>query len=278
MLMPEMVPATTPNEIGGYQPNGWVPRGPRRCAVSSRTQRASPARGQQCLSERGTEGWLSLTVQKQGWLYYPDRGARSTTPSEYVPVPTTTREVVGQRTYSRRTSGLRLADSRDVVGVLGNKQLPEKRTLVPRVAGVLSNWKLAGSPIAASTTAPGFHARLLPINSEGLSAFSNGACENSSFAESCRRLPRTISEGSRRPAPTTSEKVIICHFVIMSDISDSENAGLSESVDAVSTSSISSSSSGEATGPGERTPDHLSGLSDVPSGSEHATATSRGQE
>ncbi|GMN20742.1 hypothetical protein TIFTF001_043161 [Ficus carica] len=173
---------------------------------------------------------------------------------------------------------LRLADSRDVVGVLGNKQLPEKRTLVPRVAGVLSNWKLAGSPIAASTTAPGFHARLLPINSEGLSAFSNVACENSSFAESCRRLPRTISEGSRRPAPTTSEKVIICHFVIMSDISDSENAGLSESVDAVSTSSISSSSSGEATGPGERTPDHLSGLSDVPSGSEHATATSRGQE
>nr|GMN65922.1 hypothetical protein TIFTF001_034987 [Ficus carica] len=170
------------------------------------------------------------------------------------------------------------SSSRDVVGVLGNKQLPEKRTLVPRVAGVLSNWKLAGSPIAASTTAPGFHARLLPINSEGLSAFSNVACENSSFAESCRRLPRTISEGSRRPAPTTSEKVIICHFVIMSDISDSENAGLSESVDAVSTSSISSSSSGEATGPGERTPDHLSGLSDVPSGSEHATATSRGQE
>ncbi|GMN22690.1 hypothetical protein TIFTF001_043565 [Ficus carica] len=64
----------------------------------------------------------------------------------------------------------------------------------------------------------------------------------------------------------------------MSDISDSENAGLSESVDAISTSSISSSSSEEATGPGERTPNHLSGLSDVPSRSEHATATSRGQE
>ncbi|GMN20173.1 hypothetical protein TIFTF001_043018 [Ficus carica] len=31
-------------------------------------------------------------------------------------------------------------------------------------------------------------------------------------------------------------------------------------------------------GPRERTPDHLSGLSDIPSGSEHATATSRGQE
>ncbi|GMN46954.1 hypothetical protein TIFTF001_016131 [Ficus carica] len=70
-------------------------------------QRASPARGQQCLSERGTEGWLSLTVQKQGWLYYPDPGAQSTTPSEYVPVPTRTREVVGQRTYSRRTSGFK---------------------------------------------------------------------------------------------------------------------------------------------------------------------------
>ncbi|GMN31541.1 hypothetical protein TIFTF001_046525 [Ficus carica] len=147
--MPEMVPATTPNEIGGYQPNGWVSRGPRRCAVSSRTQRASPARGQQCLSERGTEGWLSLTVQKQGWLYYPDPGAQSTTPSECVPVPTRTREVVGQRTSSRRTPGYKTcrssgryvlgnaSSSRDVVGVLGNKQLPEKRALVPRVAGVL---------------------------------------------------------------------------------------------------------------------------------------------
>ncbi|GMN64582.1 hypothetical protein TIFTF001_033659 [Ficus carica] len=64
----------------------------------------------------------------------------------------------------------------------------------------------------------------------------------------------------------------------MSDISDSENAGLSESVDAASTPSISSSSSEEATGPRERTPDHLSGLSDIPSGGEHATPTSRGQE
>ncbi|GMN20967.1 hypothetical protein TIFTF001_040008 [Ficus carica] len=64
----------------------------------------------------------------------------------------------------------------------------------------------------------------------------------------------------------------------MSDISDSENVGLSESVDAASTSSISSSSFGEATGPRERTPDHLSGLSDILSGSEHATPTSRGQE
>ncbi|GMN69338.1 hypothetical protein TIFTF001_038391 [Ficus carica] len=67
----------------------------------------------------------------------------------------------------------------------------------------------------------------------------------------------------------------------MSDISDSENIGLSESEDAAgsaaSTSSISSSSSGEATGPRDRTPDHLSGLSDIPSGSEHATPTSRGQ-
>nr|GMN73997.1 hypothetical protein TIFTF001_052293 [Ficus carica]GMN74001.1 hypothetical protein TIFTF001_052294 [Ficus carica] len=64
----------------------------------------------------------------------------------------------------------------------------------------------------------------------------------------------------------------------MSDISDSENIGLSESVDAASTSSISSSSSGEATGPRERTSDHLSGLSDIPFGSEHASPTSRGQE
>ncbi|GMN69816.1 hypothetical protein TIFTF001_038861 [Ficus carica] len=67
----------------------------------------------------------------------------------------------------------------------------------------------------------------------------------------------------------------------MNDISDSENINLSESVDAAgsaaSTSSMGSSSSGEATGPRDRTPDHLSGLSDIPSGSEHATPTSRGQ-
>ncbi|GMN70417.1 hypothetical protein TIFTF001_039460 [Ficus carica] len=61
----------------------------------------------------------------------------------------------------------------------------------------------------------------------------------------------------------------------MSDISDSENVGLSESVDAVSTSSISSSSSGEATGPRERTPDNLSGLSDIPSGSEGQEGAAR---
>ncbi|GMN69211.1 hypothetical protein TIFTF001_038257 [Ficus carica] len=67
----------------------------------------------------------------------------------------------------------------------------------------------------------------------------------------------------------------------MSDISDSENISLSESVDAagsaVSTSSIGSSSTGEATGPRDRTPDHLSGISDIPSGSDPATPTSRGQ-
>ncbi|GMN69154.1 hypothetical protein TIFTF001_038208 [Ficus carica] len=67
----------------------------------------------------------------------------------------------------------------------------------------------------------------------------------------------------------------------MSDISDSENIGLSENVDAAgsaaSTSSMGSSSAGEATGPRDRTPDHLSGISDIPSGSDHATPTSRGQ-
>ncbi|GMN58991.1 hypothetical protein TIFTF001_028076 [Ficus carica] len=67
----------------------------------------------------------------------------------------------------------------------------------------------------------------------------------------------------------------------MSDISDSENISLSESVDAAgstaSTSSMSSSSVGEATGPRDRTPNHLSGISDIPSGSDPVTPTSRGQ-
>ncbi|GMN47286.1 hypothetical protein TIFTF001_016461 [Ficus carica] len=67
----------------------------------------------------------------------------------------------------------------------------------------------------------------------------------------------------------------------MSDISDSENISLSESVDAAgsttSTSSTSSSSAGEATGPRDRTPDHLSGISNIPSGSDPVTPTNRGQ-
>ncbi|GMN68643.1 hypothetical protein TIFTF001_037700 [Ficus carica] len=97
-------------------------------------------------------------------------------------------------------------------------------------------------------------------------------------AEDCRGQP---SEGSRRPAPTTSEKVIIFPFVNMSDISDSENISLSESVDAAgsaaSTLSMGSSSAEEATGPRDRTPDHVSGISDIPSGSDPGTPTSRGQ-
>ncbi|GMN67711.1 hypothetical protein TIFTF001_036771 [Ficus carica] len=111
--------------------------------MSSRTQWASPARGQQCLSERGTEGWLSLTVdpaREEGWLYYPDLGAQSTTPSEHVPVPARTGEVVGQGTFLGERPALNTAEysqrqyfvssgryvlghvssSRSVVGVLGN--------------------------------------------------------------------------------------------------------------------------------------------------------------
>ncbi|GMN22437.1 hypothetical protein TIFTF001_047436 [Ficus carica] len=91
-------------------------------------------------------------VQEQGWFYYPDKGALSATPFEHVPVPARTGEVVGQRTYSRRTSGSKhcrssgryvlghVSSSRNVVGVLGNKQLPEKRPLMPRVACVSHRW------------------------------------------------------------------------------------------------------------------------------------------
>ncbi|GMN64583.1 hypothetical protein TIFTF001_033661 [Ficus carica] len=108
--------------------------------------------------------------------------------------------------------------SRNVVGVLDNKQLPGRRTVVPRVACVSRRWchvalhhgregkaalrilklqtsnsngKLAGSPIAASKTAPGFYARPSSINSEGQSAFATIAYENSSF---CRELPKTAED------------------------------------------------------------------------------------
>ena len=68
----------------------------------------------------------------------------------------------------------------------------------------------------------------------------------------------------------------------MSDLSDSENDNLSGSLDVTgssgSTSSTSSSSTGEVTAPRDRTPDHLSGISDVPSPSDPVMPTSRGRE
>ncbi|GMN65434.1 hypothetical protein TIFTF001_034490 [Ficus carica] len=179
----------------------------------------------------------------------------------------------GARTYSRRTSGSKHCRSergRRIGQQTASGEAHLRATcrlctvpFVPRgtppragrQSGILNfeiskfelKWELAGSPITASKTAPG-------------------------AAEDCRGLS---SERSRRPTPTTSEKVIVYYFVIMSDLSDSENVGLSESVDAVSTSSISSSLSGEATGPWERTPDNLSGLSDIPSGSEGQEGAAR---
>ncbi|GMN60602.1 hypothetical protein TIFTF001_029688 [Ficus carica] len=51
--------------LKGYWPNGWVPRGPRLYAVSSSMPWASPAKGQQCLSE-----WLAagdLTRDGSWW-------------------------------------------------------------------------------------------------------------------------------------------------------------------------------------------------------------------
>ncbi|GMN74639.1 hypothetical protein TIFTF001_053189, partial [Ficus carica] len=65
----------------------------------------------------------------------------------------------------------------------------------------------------------------------------------------------------------------------MSDISDSENAGLSESLDITgseaSSSRTRSSSVGEAMGPGGQTPDHLSGISDIPSPGDQVSPANR---
>ena len=66
----------------------------------------------------------------------------------------------------------------------------------------------------------------------------------------------------------------------MSDISDSENANLSESLEATGSevsSSTESSSAVEATGPREPTPDHLSGISDIPSPRSQGSPTRRRQ-
>lgn len=65
----------------------------------------------------------------------------------------------------------------------------------------------------------------------------------------------------------------------MSDISDSENAGLSESLDITgseaSSSRTRSSSVGEVMGPEGRTPDHLSGISDIPSPGDQVSPANR---
>ncbi|GMN69212.1 hypothetical protein TIFTF001_038258 [Ficus carica] len=155
------------------------------------------------------------------------------------PVPTRTGEVVGKRSCSRRTSGSKhcrtlsemssgryvLGDvscSRDMVGVLDNKQLPERHILVPRVVGVTCHWchvshhhgregkatlrtlkfrisnsnaELAGSRIVASKTASGFYAQPSSINSEGQSAFSTIAYEDSNFY---RELPKTAEDNQAK--------------------------------------------------------------------------------
>ncbi|GMN32089.1 hypothetical protein TIFTF001_048161 [Ficus carica] len=67
----------------------------------------------------------------------------------------------------------------------------------------------------------------------------------------------------------------------MSDLSDSENDALLGNVDITRSSSpnlSTSSSSTGATTPRDRTPYHLSGISDVPSPSDPVTPISRGQE
>ncbi|GMN27968.1 hypothetical protein TIFTF001_049417 [Ficus carica] len=199
------------------------------------------------------------------------------------PVPARAGEVVGQRLCSRRTSGSKHCRSergrRIGQQTASGEAYPHatcRLCLVPLVP--------RGTPPRAGRQSGTSNFEILNFELEWeVGGKSNRRLKNRArflprAAEDCRGLS---SEGSRRPVPTTSEKVIIYYFVIMSDISDSENIGLSESVDAAgsvaSSSSISSSSSGEATGPRDRTPDHLSGLSDISSGSEHATPTSRGQ-
>ncbi|GMN63039.1 hypothetical protein TIFTF001_032114 [Ficus carica] len=106
------------------------------------------------------------------------------------------------------------------------------------------------------------------------------ACEGTQYlsraTEDCRGQP------SKDTLKTSAEKFQegkkIC-FVNMSYLSDSEN--LSESVDVTGssalTSSTSSSSAGESTGPRGRTPVHLSGISDIPSPSDPVSPTSREQ-
>ncbi|GMN59819.1 hypothetical protein TIFTF001_028901 [Ficus carica] len=67
----------------------------------------------------------------------------------------------------------------------------------------------------------------------------------------------------------------------MSDFSNSKNEALSESANITGSSSLissTSSSSTRATAPRDRTPDHLSGLSDVPFQSDPITPIIRGQE
>ncbi|GMN69825.1 hypothetical protein TIFTF001_038868 [Ficus carica] len=110
---------------------------------------------------------------------------------------------------------------------------------------------LAGSPIDTSIPALGFFARPSLINSGGVPHFSHCLRRNSISAEDCRGQP------SEDTLKTSAEKF---------------REGSS-----ASTSSTSSSSAGESTGPRGRTPDHLSGISDIFSPSDPVSPTGREQ-
>ncbi|GMN44972.1 hypothetical protein TIFTF001_014168 [Ficus carica] len=103
----------------------------------------------------------------------------------------------------------------------------------------------------------------------------------------CRLLPRVVPRLVKVASKTSVENIRECkEFTFpsifnMSDLSDSENEALSRSIDITGSSSLvssTSSSSTRATAPRDRTPDHLSGLSDVPSQSDPVMPISRGQE
>ncbi|GMN52755.1 hypothetical protein TIFTF001_021890 [Ficus carica] len=103
---------------------------------------------------------------------------------------------------------------------------------------------------------------------------------NSASAESCQGLSSKIA--SKTSTETIREgKIYFSNIFNMSDLSDSENDALSGSADITGSWSLTSSTSssiGEVAAPRDRTPDHLSGISDIPFSSDPVTLISRGQE
>ncbi|GMN48526.1 hypothetical protein TIFTF001_017704 [Ficus carica] len=298
LLMPEMVPAATPNAIGYSDQHSPVappsitckkeaPRNDRDTGVVSAVgtpmlksarilmqgERQSFGKAKMTIPGiKGTGARLVSAAKEEGWskrpmpglvflhgsrcsehytvraygLFRPEQGRWSAKVPVLGECP-----ALNTAEYCRRQYFL--------VGEYVDINISPPQHLRADVAGDAGNGELAGSPIVASKTTPGFYARPSPINSEGQSAFSTIAYKDSSF---CRELPKTAEDYQAK------------------DLED-QCRQLPRSVDAAgsaaSTSGTSSLSSGEATGPRDRTPNHLSGLSDIPSGSEHAALTSRGR-
>ncbi|GMN33109.1 hypothetical protein TIFTF001_003971 [Ficus carica] len=235
----------------------WVPRGPRLYAVSSRTPWASPAKGQQCLSE-----WLAaggdLTCDGS-WCNFSR--ALPSTPSSDHP-GTRFRQLSSPRPNECSQHG---GDpSREGCPVVGddwviNISPPASLGWLRPGMHVPDNWREVEPHVVVggkTNQSLGIHA----ARRAGRGDLFTIACKEDYFAESCRKLSRIKSRQRVFESYRVRRegKEFFLDFE-MSDVTDFENETLSGSVDVTgdsdlgsSPSTSSSSSSGTPVTPSSR--------------------------